>query len=294
MKSPLIILLAFLGIAINCTAQVFYQLEPIAQTEYFKFGDWTKEAKTAVIFADVCNVRSAADAKSEVAGKLSIGTPVQIIDVSATTFTQAGITSPWVKIKSGSLTGYVWGGLLTNASVKTSDGRMLVWGLAEIKKVDEYNMNTVASVRLVANGAVIDKHDFPVKYASRPDDGFINVYAPPQLTGVKHLIVFGTPSEACGVTASQHYILYTESKLVFVGSGYSMGDAGVLSTSLEYIFPFPKKEEEFYDYHYTPDPEHIKRVENEGSYDDNCDWIETYKSRDFKWENGLFTKFCEQ
>jgi hypothetical protein len=60
------------------------------------------------------------------------------------------------------------------------------------------------------------------------------------------------------------------------------------------VFPYPKNEDDiFADYHYTPEKDRIKMIENEGSYDENCEWLETHKVRDYKWENGKLTKYCQ-
>jgi hypothetical protein len=227
--------ITFFVVCYSATAfsQSFYSLEPISKTDLFRFGEWTRETKTALVFADVCNVRTAPDSKAEVAGKLTIGTSVQILEVSATKHEQAGVKAPWVKIKTSALTGYVWGGLLTNGSVKVADGKQLYWGLISITPGGGGWQDYKISVRLAENGAVVQKHDFSLEYAGRPDEGELAIYNPPQLAGVQNMIIFATPSEACGVTATQHYFLYTSGRMVFVGSGHSMGDGGIFHTSLE-------------------------------------------------------------
>src|SRR5688572_10107439 len=113
-KYPLLVLLLAVGFVQTAFAQVFYSLEPVSQTELFTFGGWDSKTKTALVFADVCNVRTAPDTKAEVAGKLTIGSSVQILEVTGTKHEQSGVRAPWVKIKTATLTGYVWGGLLTN------------------------------------------------------------------------------------------------------------------------------------------------------------------------------------
>lgn len=294
MKRSFVTLFLAMGLSFVAFSQSFYTLEAVSKTELFTFGNWTREYKNAIIFADVCNVRTAPDSKAEVAGKLTIGTSVQILEVSAATHTQGGVKAPWVKVKASVLTGYVWGGLLTNGSAPLADGKLLLWGLVSLTEKEEGWFERTASVRVAHNGTQLAKHDFPLTYASRPDEGELFVFNPPKLTGVQNMMILGTPSEACGVTATQHYFLYTdEGKLVFVGSGHSMGDGGVLHSSLEYVFPYPLPEDQFADYHYNPDAEHVLRVENEGSFDEDCDWVETHKVRNFKWEAGKLSKYCE-
>ncbi len=268
------------------------QLEPISSTDYHTFGAWTKEDKSAIVFADAANVRAAADSKAELTGKIVIGTKVKILEVSTKTFTQKGIISPWIKVETAALTGYVWGGALTKQSMKLSDGRMALWGLTEITH-DETVDKTFASVRIAEQGTLKLKQDFNVQYANR-EEGYLERYAAPKLEGAKDLIIFATPSEACGVYASMHYLLYTGDALHFVGSGYSMGDGGVLHTSLDFVFPYPEKEGEFRDYHYQPDEGHIFRIENDGEYDEECIWTETVKVASFTWDGSQLVKSCEE
>lgn len=266
-------ILASLFIAFGVFTQAYAQMpEPQGSTEFeFPFGEWTAEQKNkpAYIFADVCNVRSAPDAQAAVSGKLAIGTQVEVLDVTTAKFTQNGLACPWVKIKSGTVTGYVWGGLLTNGILKLPDGKLVLWGLVSMK-MDDGAEHYTASVRLAEKGTVLDKHDVSLEYASRPKDGYLIYYAAPKITGIKNVITFETLSEACGVTATSHYFMYTGGKLVYVGSGYSMGDGGVLYTTFEYRFPYPQPENSGYDYHYTPNENHILRVQSEGGYDDDC------------------------
>lgn len=266
--------------------------DPVAETDYFKFGQWTAEDKSAIVFADVCNVRSAPDTKSEVVGKLTIGTTVQLLELSSA-FTQSGIASQWIKIKTASVMGYVWGGLLTNATVKLPDGRLALWGLTEIKPAANGQSKVYASIRVADKGTVAAKHDFEVKYGSNPDEGSLSLSPPPALSGVKGILTFNTLSEACGVYASEHYLLYTaEGRLFFIGSGFGMGDGGQLHTSKAYVFPYIGGDTR--NFHYSPSKDHIFLIEDDGSYNDDCIWIETYRVKDFSWSIGLgLTPNCE-
>lgn len=273
----------------NIYAQPSYPGDPVIYT----FGQWSEEDKTAVIFADVCNVRKSEDSKAEVSGRLNIGTEIQILGISKKTHTQSGITAPWVKIKSGKVIGYAWGGTLTKGALKLDDGRMALWGLAQIQPSDS-SRGVTASVRIAEKGVIKYKQDFEVVHGDRPDEGQLLVEPAPLLDGAQHVIVFETLSEACGVYASEHYLLYTKTGLHFIGSGYSMGDSGVLHTSKEFVFPYPRKEDEDYDYHFSPEAGHIFCVTSDGGYDEDCLWEETNKVADFTWNGQELVKACEQ
>ncbi len=270
------------------SAQPNYPGDPLIYT----FGQWDEEDKTAVIFADVCNVRKSEDSKAEVSGRLNIGTEVSIIGVSKKTFTQNGITAPWVKIKAGKVSGYAWGGTLTKGVQKLDDGKLVLWGLNQIQPSDS-SRGVIASVRIAENGLLRNKVDFNVVHADRPDEGYLQVLPAPLLDGVQQVIVFETLSEACGVFASSHYLLYTKSGLYLAGSGYSMGDGGVLHTSKQYVFPYPRGDES-YDYHFSPDAGHVFCLSSEGEYDEDCIWTEINRVADFTWNGQELIKACEQ
>ena len=256
------------------------------------FGIWTNNDKKAYIFADICNVRAEADQKSEVLGKLFIGNEVQITKVTTIPYSQNGIKSTWIKIKAGPLQGYVWGGMLTNQVEKLKDNTTVLWGITDVKTTEE-KTDTYASIRIIEKESIKTKFDFIVKYGSRPMAGSLEVKDAPLINETLNLITFNTYSEACGEYASQHYFLYSTSKVLHsVGSGYSMADGGVLGISKTYIFPYPE-EDNFQGYHYTPNKEHIFCVENTGEYDEECIWVEITKVIDFVWDGKGLVKSCD-
>jgi hypothetical protein len=286
------ILSAFLLVVLTFTTPLFAQ-DTEAQVIH-QFGTWTDEDSSAYIFSEIANVRADDNPKAEIAGKLLIGTSVKIIGISPVDFSQNGITAPWVYIETPELSGYVWGGVLTKGLSRLDDGRTALWGLTSKRTTaDDFNQ-TFASIRVCEGGALITKQDFEVLYGNRPDEGYLSVLPAPLLENTAHVLVFETLSEACGVYASAHYFVYGESKLSFVGSGYSMGDGGMLHESRDFIFPYPPVDGESRDYHYVASEGHILRIENEGGYDDDCIWIETIKAADFTWDGEKLVKACEE
>lgn len=269
----------------------------MAQPDYdrviYEFGQWTTEDKTAFVFADISNVRQSPDVKSEIIGKLPAGTEVTIQEVSSVEYVQQGITSSWIRIEVPSVNGYIWGGSLTKGVLRLKDGNIAMWGLTSIQKVKDEADKVLASIRVVGNGIVQSKSDFEVLYADLPDQGYLTLYGAPELDDIQHMLVFETLSEACGVYASSHYFLYAEGKLHHAGSGYSMGDGGLLHTSRTFVFPYPMKEGEYRDYHFSPDPGHVVCIENEGGYDDDCIWVDTRRVSDFTWNGSALVKSCK-
>jgi hypothetical protein len=286
------ILSASLLLLLALTAPLFAQ--DTEEQVIHHFGNWTDEDSTAYIFSEIANVRADDNPKAEIAGKLLIGTAVKIIGISPVDFSQNGITSPWVYIETPELSGYVWGGVLTKGFSKLDDGRSALWGLTAVQEVKDVSRQTFASVRIFEGGALISKQDFEVLYGSRPDEGYLSVLPAPLLDKMEHVLVFETLSEACGVYASEHCFVYGEGQLHFVGSGYSMGDGGMLHTSSTFIFPYPPADGESRDYHYVASENHILRIDNEGGYDDDCIWTETIKAADFTWDGESLVKACEE
>ncbi|MGV3631197.1 MAG: hypothetical protein ACO1O6_08325 [Bacteroidota bacterium] len=284
---------------IFCTLLFLSSLSVFSQPSYpgdpvmYTFGQWSTEDKTAIIFADVCNVRKSEDPRAEVSGRLTIGTEVQVLAVSGKTHTQNGITAPWVKIKAGKLSGYAWGAMLTKGAVKLSDGKLALWGISQVQPTDS-TLGVSASIRIAEKGLVKYRKDFEVVHADRPNEGYLEVLPAPLLDGIQNVLVFNTLSEACGVFASSHYLLYGKESFNLVGSGYSMGDAGVLYTSKEFVFPYPKKENTGSDYYFTPESGHIFLVTNQAELGEDCIWTETRTSEDFTWDGQALVKVCER
>lgn len=248
---------------------------------------------TAYVFADVANIRKSPDSGAEVVARIPIGTPVIITKITKKTATVKGLTAPWLKMRNDSIEGYVWAGTLTNAALTLEDGSQVVWGLIE-KQESEELLSVRASVRIASEGVLRVKTDFELKHADRPEDAFLSVLPAPLLNGVRNVVMLETLSEACGVFASVHYLLYTGEELYFVDSGWSMGDGGLLHTVKSYAFPYPAKENASSDYHYEPDPEHVLCIENTGEYDEECVWVETYKVKDFVWKENQLERFCNE
>lgn len=286
----------FLFLLLIFTLPLFAQDDEAQELLISQFGAWTSEdeMQRAYVFSETANVRVDVDVKSEIAGKLKIGSAVKILEVSPVVFTQSGITAPWIEIETAELHGFIWGGVLVKGPRELEDGNSVLWGLTSVQTGKDGVQNTFASLRVCKNGVLISKQDFEVAYADRPDEGYLAIHPAPLIGNVRHLITFETLSEACGVFASTHYFLYADNQLNFVGSGYSMGDGGMLHTSREFSFPYPPKENESLDYHFFPAEEHIFRIENEGSYDADCIWVEVSKVADFTWDGTALVKACDQ
>lgn len=258
-------------------------------TGFFVFGQFNEEDKTAVIFGDVCNLRKAPKADGEVVGKLTIGTRVQILSVSKEKHTINGIDAPWCKIKSGTLEGYVWAGVLTNNLVKLTDGKSMVWGLTDMMKgADQKVFSTKISIRIFQNGVITHKTDFTSdRDVSNPTFGELTVSPSPQLSKVDAVVSFVNPVEACLEVASTSEFFYTGGKLLLVGRGRHISDADVFHQSTYYQFPFIGEQD---CNTYIPLENTFYKIEELWERDAECDIVESRKVKLYKWDGQKFSK----
>lgn len=272
--------------------------QEIASTGFFDFGRWKDEfyqsdLDTAYVFADACNVRKEPKQDAEAITKLLIGTRIRVLQVMDATTTINGVKSNWLKIQSDTVTGYVWGGTITNALLELPDGRIATWGIVKIQGKEE-SLKVFGSVRLAKNQTVTSYLDFEVTYGDDPTYGQLKLYEKPLLDSVTLCVSYETMSEACGVFSSEHYLLEANNKLIYAGFGCSMGDGGIFHTNRSLVFPTPEKEGKVREYHYTPNPNHVLVVVNTGEYDDECNWIEETTVENYEWKDNKLYKYCEE
>src|SRR6218665_2248235 len=134
--------------------------DEVASTIPFYFGEWkgnsyaAPKGNKAYIFADACNVRKEPKSDATLIGKLFIGTEVKILERTDVELTLNGVESIWLKIKSDTTIGYVWGGTLTNEVLKLPNKRFAVWGITKYVETDTSRSTTI-SVRIAENKKVI-------------------------------------------------------------------------------------------------------------------------------------------
>jgi hypothetical protein len=266
-------------------------------TEAYHFESWTRDwiepLKEAVVFADACKLRSEPTSGSEMLAKLLIGDKVKVLKVSATDTTINGITSKWIQVESGKKRGYVWGGLLTNQALKISDTTSAVWGISKIIKSGDTLNEYYASIRIFSRKKVRKQVEFQVSYGDQPAYGELIMIKNPLLDGVEHVFVYHTLSEACGVSSSDHYLLETAEGLQYLDAGYSVGEAAIFHSSVEFVFPTKEKEDNYnIPYQRRPEKNQILRINFHDEYDENCIWTEHTTVESFEWKEGALVSFC--
>lgn len=289
------ILLLFFGITL-ITFRTVAQEEVAVTTAYF-FGScdhdyYQNPFDTAYVFADVCNVRKEPRKDAEIVARLPIGTFLQIESMSPEKLTINGVESNWLKIKSDTTFGYVWGGALTNELLPLSDGKYAVWGIVKIEeKRDLYSV--YASVRIAKNHQVASSADFKVLYGGNPLFGELAVFERPIMDSVTHMLVYRSIADACGIAASDHYLIETNGQLKYVGSGYVTGESTYLS-SREMIFPFSEEDMNVGGHYFTPRRNIVLLIENEGELNENCVWENKTTVEEFEWKNSELFKHCDE
>ena len=281
-------------------ARLYAQEDETISTQAYDFESWTRDwgepLKEAVVFADACKLRSEPTSGSEMLSKLLIGDKVKVLKVSDVDTTINGIQSKWVQVESGKKKGYVWGGLLTNEVLKVSDTTSAVWGITKIVKGnDTVPDKYYASIRIFSRKQVRKQLEFEVTEGNQPGHAELILIKNPLIEGVEHVFIYHTLSEACGVTSSDHYLLETEKSLEYLDVGYSVGEAGLFHSSIEFIFPTKEKEENYeIPYQRKPEKNQVLKVIFHDEYDENCVWIEHTTVESFEWKEGVLVPFCRE
>lgn len=266
-------------------------------TEAYHFESWTRDwiepLKEAVIFADACKLRSKPSSGSEMLAKLLIGDKVKILKISDVDTTINGIQSKWIEVESGKKKGYVWGGLLTNQVLKISDTTSAVWGISKIIRSGDTLNEYYASIRIFSRKQVRKQVEFQVSYGDQPAYGELIMIKNPLIEGVEHVFIYHTLSEACGVSASDHYLLETTNRLQYLDAGYSVGEAAIFHSSVELVFPTKEKEDNYsIPYQRKPEKNQVLRINFHDEYDENCVWTEHTTVESFEWKEGTLVPFC--
>jgi uncharacterized protein YgiM (DUF1202 family) len=269
-------------------------------TDVYDFESWTRDwyepLKEAVVFADACKLRSEPTSGSEMLAKLLIGDKVKILKVSATDTTINGITSKWIQVESGKKRGYVWGGLLTNQSLKVSDTTSAVWGLTKIVKGNDTMPDKYfASVRIFSRRQIRKQAEFEVTYGDQPGHAELIMIKNPLIEGVEHVFVYHTLSEACGVAWSDHYLVETANEVKYLDVGHGMGEAGLFHSSTKWVFPTKEKEDDYtIPYQHKPEKNQALKITYHDEYDENCIWTEHTTVESFEFKEGEIIPFCRE
>lgn len=214
-------------------------------TPLFSYG--FQADHTTYVFADNVRVRTAPLIKDgNITDTLSPGHELFILKVDETSLEMNGITENWlyVKYKIGGMEkkGYVWGGLVAIAWVKSGKDLVLT-GLRSFKE----GKGLESECRLVRDGKILSS--IPVRLHNLSDGSpFMYRYSVKMtlhdskgLEGLKNIVSIYCLYEACGYPRGNVWIGIADSKLYYIESDTSVSEAGVFHVEERLVFPSDDK-----------------------------------------------------
>jgi hypothetical protein len=273
--------------------------EEVYSTIPYDFGRWIGEGymvpdgDKAYVFADACNVRKEPKPNAEIVGKLYIGTEVEILRRMEVELTLNGVESTWLKVKSDTIVGYVWGGTLTNQVLELPDKRLALWGITKYVDTDTSRFAT-ASIRIAANKVMVSSVEFRSVGGVDGKNGYLQLFETPLLDSVTLCLGFNSSGYSCGAYSYIYYVVEVNGKLQNIAYGFGMGDSGMLYDSRDIIFPLKSEEDDLKDYHYEAKKNQLLIVESNGEETEDCLWKEYITVKRFEWKNGELQKYCEE
>lgn len=193
------------------------------------------------------NLREKPGTQSKVLTKLPIGTSLAMLEVSGETYSQRGVTLPWVKVRaslaSGSKEGYLWGGFLALAHLQTPDEEYMpnrgVLYLTGVTACDLTKNQITVQVRIAKDGKELSKTEFTTNGDLSYYPSFGVDYSP--FAGVKALLMVNYYYPACGYPSGDNLLFWKEDgTLTKVLETSSVSDGGVYYDSESYILPTDK------------------------------------------------------
>lgn len=209
------------------------------------FGVFEKGAVAYTLATDV-NLRETATTDGKVITTIPIGTAVKIEEQLEKTFKKNGFTAPWHKIsytENGTKkTGYVWGGMLTQAIVRTkqTDGTIFLLGMTNL---NAEKMHATLQIRAARNGKEVAKMEFASRATFEPNGmsiRCISLGTAGFTAGVADALLFEVGYQACSYTQSERLLIWDGTLLHDGYEATTTADGGVFAESNEMIFPNEK------------------------------------------------------
>lgn len=193
------------------------------------------------------NLREKTNTQSAVLTKLPIATAVEILAVSTDSFTQRGVTLPWVQVRTSvggkTYTGYIWGGFLALASIQTPNDEYTpnagVQYLTGVAAFDEKNHQLTVQVRAAKDGKELAKCEF----TTSGDPAYYPEFSVrfESFQKVKAVLTVNYYFPACGYPSGDNVLFWQENnQIVKVLETSSISDAGVFYSSEDYLMPSDK------------------------------------------------------
>ncbi len=217
-------------------------------------SDWTRADGTLegfvvgnkhFTFVSDANLRDKPSIQSNVLGTLPIGTQVEILERNDATYSQRGVTLPWVKVRVLSSDkkkqeGYLWGGFLALASIQTPADEYTpnagVQYLTGVAAFHEDKHEITVQVRIAKDGKELSKCEFKTGGDLSYYPEFSVSFEPFQK--VKAVLTVNYYYPACGYASGDNLLFWQENnQLTKVLGTSSISDAGVFYSAETYILP---------------------------------------------------------
>ena len=193
------------------------------------------------------NLREKASTQSTVLVKLPIGSSVEILQVANDSLTLRGVTLPWVQVRTSvggkSYTGYIWGGVLSLASLQTPNDEYTpnagVLYLTGVAAYDEAKHLLTVQVRAAKDGRELSKCEFTTNGDLSYYPEFAVRFEPFQK--IKAVLTVNYYYPACGYPAGDNVLFWLENnQMIKVLETSSVSDGGVFYSSEDYLMPSDK------------------------------------------------------
>lgn len=237
------------------------------------------------------NLRDKPGTDSKVLTKLPIGTKLTMLEIAEQTYSQRGVTLPWVKVKAhlsaGATVGYLWGGFLALAHIQTPDEEYMpnrgVLYLTGPSAYDSIKHQLTVQVRAAKGGVELAKTEFTTNGDLGYYPSFGVDYSPFQ--GVKALLYVNYYYPACGYPSGDNLLFWKENgELAKVLETSSVSDGGVFYSSEQYVLPTDK----------GGIGNHVMVVKDEAEFEDKGNDLvvskQTYQVTLYKWTGKKLAK----
>lgn len=220
---------------------------PASKDEPYQLGTF-QNGSMVRLAADRVNIRSTPSLSGSVIATLPIGSKLRITSKSDVSSTINRLTAPWYAVsfgdRGGGKKGFVWGGLLSVASLDLKDAGGDEVMLAGISVTPD---NSVACrVTLLRGGTVAGKVEFNPPGLLNQDGTYDysvtgELYGGRGLKGVAHVIALSFNYPACGYPFGTVLVIYDGTALYQGVRTLSMVEAGVFHVIAKPVFPDEKE-----------------------------------------------------
>ncbi len=243
---------------------------------YHEFED----GEETYLIADRVNVRSEPSSKAKVVDNIPIGTKITVLKNSYKTLTLKGFTANWYKIQYGRKTGYVWGGLIAEGSVKgikANSVRFLYGVKAYATKKTEYGYEeevVTIQVRVCKDNEELSQVEFDA-VGGLSIAHWITAFGNLGLSDIKEVLEINVSQQMCAGTNANYVLFWDGQKIHYVKELRPGGDVPYFYSD-DLIFPVHKGGEKGKIFGEQISGEY---GEEEGAED----IIESHKKVEYKW-----------